>query len=336
MACVLLGVGAVRASAQPASSVSAVTAPALMCQAPRFDFGQVYPDAVVKHVFTLTNTSSHIVRILNVHATCGCTKAEAVTNVVSPAATVAINVEFNLKGRRGRQDKAIYIRMDEPANGGVMRLETVGTVIVPIEAQPEGVHFGTLARDGTVEREVLLSAVGTNTFHVRSVASSSTQIDARLETREPGRKYVIKIASGGPRGIGSMTASVRVETDHPNLGLIDIPVAAFVAGDIVSAPGLILLIPSPTNTMRTCWVNLWSPNGKPFKVTRVDLPGAGMTNTVTSLMPDRVRLEIKTWGPLTGVDGKPLRVGTTLDSMKELLIPVKVLPPPKESAPGAP
>lgn len=332
MAVALLAACVARGAVQPVAGAVATNTPALVCPVPRFDFGQVYPDTVVSHTFTLTNTGSRVVRILNVHATCGCSKAEVSSNAVAPSASVELKVEINLKGRRGRQDKAVYVRTDEPVNGGVMRLETVGTVIVPIEAQPEGVHFGTLGRDGSVEREVLLTAVGTNTFHVRSVTSSSTQILPRVETKEIGHKYVVKLVAEGPRTVGSMMASVRVETDHPRLAILDIPVAAFVTGDIVSAPGLLLLIPSPTNMVRSSWLNLWSPAGKSFSVTRVVLPGEGLTNTVTRMTPDRVRLEIKSWGSLTGVDGKPLRIETDLGSMKEVLIPVKVLPPPKDPA----
>jgi hypothetical protein len=121
-----------------------------------------------------------------------------------------------------------------------------------------------------------------------------------------------------------MTA-VEVETDHPQMKMLSIPVAGFVAGEIVSSPAELMLYPSATNESKTVWVSLWSPAGKPFKVTKVELPEAGMTHTIVSVTPDRCRLEIKTRGSLAGLAGKSIRLETDLDSMKELSIPLKVM-----------
>ena len=296
----------------------------LVCLEAKYDFGQTYQDQAVRHSFVLTNQGSRVVRIVSVHSTCGCSSTTVTTNDVGPGRTAELKVEITLRGRRGHQDRAIYIQTDDPENL-VLRVEFSGIVIAPIEAQPEGIHFGTVGSEGTLEREVVLSAVGTNEFRVRSVTASSTQISVQSQMQQPGKRYLIKIVSEGPRSYGSTMTSVRVETDHPAMPTLDIPVAAFVVGDIVPAPGTLLLVPSPTNAPRASWVNLWSPSGKAFKVTKVECPGPGMTGAVTALMRDRSRIEVKSWGPLTDLNGKSLRVETDLPTMREILIPVRVL-----------
>jgi len=174
---------------------------------------------------------------------------------------------------------------------------------------------------------VLLTATGTNVFHVRSVTASSALVSAKWDTLEAGKRYRVTISSEGPRGFGSTMASVRVGTDHPRAEWVDIPVAAFVAGDIVAAPGVLLLIPTATNSVRTSRLTLWSPASKPFKVMKVECPGGGMTATVSAVSADRSLVDVKTWGSLAGKDGAALRIETDLATMKELRIPVRVLSP---------
>jgi hypothetical protein len=296
----------------------------VVCLQPTYDFGSVTPDSVVEHQFVLTNQGSRVVKIANVHVTCGCTRAAMTTNQVAAGGTAGLDVEITFKGRRGHLLKSIYVDTDDP-DSQPLRLEITGTVLVPLEVQPEGIHFGTVGVDGTIEREVLLTATGTNMFQIRSVTSSSTLISAKWDALEEGKRYRVTISSEGPRAYGSTMASVRVETDHPQAERVDIPVAAFVAGDIVAAPGVLLLIPTETNSVRTSRLSLYSPSSKPFKVTKVECPGDGMTATASVISADRSLVEVKTWGALMGKDGTSLRVETDLSTMKELRIPVRVL-----------
>jgi len=296
----------------------------IICLNPSLDFGAVYSDAVVKHAYVVTNQGMRVVKILAVRTSCGCTTAQAATNELAPGQVTTVDVVINFKGRRGRQTKAIYTETDDPVNR-MVRMEFTGVVVVPIEAQPEGIHFGTVGAEGRLEREVLLTAGSNNTFQVISAKSASPYVTVTVEPREAGKQYLVRVVCDGPRKQGTLMTSVEVETDHPQMRVVSIPVAAFVAGDIVAAPASLLLVPTATNMPRTVWVNLWSPSGKAFHVTKVELPGEGMTNSVTIVKPDRLRLEFKTWGALTGLDGKSVRIETDLPSMKDFLLPVKVL-----------
>ena len=298
--------------------------PGVVCMDSDFDFGVVYPEAVVKHSYVMTNQGGRVVKIIAVRPSCGCTTAQVATNELAPGLATTVDVVLDFKGRRGRQNKSIYVETDDSENR-IVRLGFNGVVMVPIEAQPEGVHFGTISSEGLLEREVLLTAVSTNTFKVLSVKSASPQVTVSFEPREAGKQYLLRIACPGARKLGTFMTAVEVETDHPQMKMLSIPVAGFVAGDIVPAPAELLLFPSATNEPKTVWVSLWSPAGKPFKVTKVELPGEGMTNAVISVKPDRCRLEIKTWGSLMGLDGKSIRIETDLDSLKELSIPLKVM-----------
>lgn len=297
---------------------------ALVCSEARYKFGSVTPDAVIQHSFVLTNRGDRVVKITGVHATCGCTEAVVTTNEVAPGRTTDLVVKLTFKGRRGHLLKSVYVDTDDPANMA-LRLEVEGVVTVPIDAQPEGIHFGTVGVEGKVEREVLLTATGTNEFHIVSVTASSPQLLATCEVLEAGRRYRVRISSDGPRSPGSSMASVRVVTDSPRMETVDIPVAFFVAGDIVASPAVLLAIPTLSNEVRSARFTLWSPSSKSFKVTKVECPVDAMAATVNASVAGRVQVEVKTRGSLEEADGKSVRILTDLPSLKELLIPVRVL-----------
>lgn len=298
--------------------------PAIVCLNPMLDFGAVYDDAVVQHSYVLTNQGTRKVKLTGVRASCGCTSVKLAADALAPGQATTMEAVINFKGRRGRQVKSIYAETDDPA-AKLIRVEFSGVVVVPLECRPEGVHFGTVGAQERVEREVLITAVSNEPFKVLSAKSASAQVSASVETREEGKKYVVKVVCDGPRKLGSFMGTVEVTTDHPRMPLISIPVAGLVAGDIIPSPGTVVLIPSETNEVNTAWVTLWSPAGKPFKVMRVELPGGDMTNTVQVLRPDRTRLEILTRGLLTGLDGESIRVETDSATVKEVLIPLRVL-----------
>jgi hypothetical protein len=237
---------------------------------------------------------------------------------------------LDLKGRRGPQRKAVYIETDEPLFGR-LRIEMAGAVVLPIEVQPEGVHFGTLGREGNAEREVLLVARPGIEFHVREAKASSPQFAVQLETKEAGRTYRVRIQSIGPRMLGTSHAMVQIVTDYPGLQEINVPVTVFVASDITVAPATLMLVQGATNNVRTYYAGVFSPSGKTFKIVAVRPPGDGLQWQVVTVSPDRYRLEIKATGALQGLDGKVMRIDTDMETMREVSIPVRVVAGPGEA-----
>ena len=312
------------ASIVVASCAENMASGALICDPPSFDFGETYPDRLVTHTFVLKNTGTNVVQIRNVRSGCGCTTTMLATNRLAAGQAADLVANLVLKGRRGPQQKPIYVESDDPQCPR-LRLDLVGTVVVPVEALPEGVHFGTLGREGNAEREVQLLARSNVTFQVKDVKSSSSQFTARVETQQPGKVYRIKIQSLGPRPLGTSQAAVQVETDCLAMPVVSIPVAVFVAGDIVSAPATLMLVQGPTNMARTYYVGLYSPAGKAFKILKVQSPSEAVECEPGSASADRQRLEIKVNGPLAGLDGKTLRIETDLDTMREVLVPLRVI-----------
>ncbi|MBK8921360.1 MAG: DUF1573 domain-containing protein [Saprospirales bacterium] len=74
-----------------------------------YDFGMADEGTVVKHIFRFTNTGSEPLIISNAKGSCGCTVPTWPKQPVPPGGKGEIAVEFNTKGKPGRQSKQVTV-----------------------------------------------------------------------------------------------------------------------------------------------------------------------------------------------------------------------------------
>jgi len=89
------------------------------------DFGEINEGDKVECVFTLKNTGQRDLIIRNVKTSCGCTAVTPEKKVIGANESVPLKVEFNSKGKRGRQNKAITVITNDPKNPTtILRIST--------------------------------------------------------------------------------------------------------------------------------------------------------------------------------------------------------------------
>jgi hypothetical protein len=74
-----------------------------------FDFGDVEDGEVVSHVYKFTNTGKEPLVIKDAKGSCGCTVPKWPKTPIPPGETGEIQVEFNSKGKTGKQTKRVTI-----------------------------------------------------------------------------------------------------------------------------------------------------------------------------------------------------------------------------------
>lgn len=310
-------------------SVPKVTpAGSVVCEDPVFDFGEVLNDQPVNHAFRLKNRGPDTVRILNVRAGCGCMTAQASANSIAAGETAEIIVVMDLKARKGPQRKAVYVETDSTVTSRV-RLEIRGTAVPEVDVEPAGVHFGTVARTGVVEREVMISGRSNTLVHVTGVENRSSMFSAAVEAVEEGHRYRIRIQCMEPRATGSWTTTLQVQTDHPVVRTIGIPLGVFVAGEVVAVPPTLYLVSTPGGTnAQVQFLTLYSPSGKPFKLGKIDVPSSEIGVSFTNVVSERHRIEVGARGSFDGLDGKVIRIATDVETVPEIQVPLRVVAGP--------
>jgi hypothetical protein len=79
-----------------------------------FDFGEITEGDKVKYTFNITNNGNSDLIIRRVKASCGCTAVNPSKNIVKNGEKTELNVVFNSKGKRGRQNKSITVITNDP------------------------------------------------------------------------------------------------------------------------------------------------------------------------------------------------------------------------------
>ena len=75
----------------------------------KFDFGTVDEGEIVKHTYNFTNTGKEPLVITNAKSTCGCTVPLWPKEPVAVGESGTIEVSFNTKGKRNKQQKPVTI-----------------------------------------------------------------------------------------------------------------------------------------------------------------------------------------------------------------------------------
>ncbi|MBT8220674.1 MAG: DUF1573 domain-containing protein [Bacteroidia bacterium] len=74
-----------------------------------FDFGNIEEGQLVEHNYTFTNTGIAPLTITNARSTCGCTVPEWPKEPIAPGQSGSIEVVFNSRGKKAKQNKPITI-----------------------------------------------------------------------------------------------------------------------------------------------------------------------------------------------------------------------------------
>ena len=86
-----------------------INVPQISINSPVFDFGEVNEGEKIEHTFVIKNTGKANLVINSAKTTCGCTVAKLPKEPILPNQQSEIIVDFNTKGKFGKQNKTITL-----------------------------------------------------------------------------------------------------------------------------------------------------------------------------------------------------------------------------------
>jgi len=122
-----------------------------------FNFGEVEQNADVVHAFVLQNKGDQDLLIKKTRSTCGCTVAEPDKKTIKAGQSAEIKVTFKTGRRKGEQNKAITVEVNDPAHPQI-KLVMKGTVIERLTFEPKRLRF----EDAEAGKELSQTATATN------------------------------------------------------------------------------------------------------------------------------------------------------------------------------
>ncbi len=190
-----------------------------------FDFGAMYQNEEVTHLFTFRNVGKALLKIGKVKSSCGCTAAMPEKRELPPGGQTNLKVTFRSGSMRDRIVKHVYVDSNDPEEPRVT-LTIRGEVKVEVEVSPRGVYVGKLQVGETVRRTIEVTPVGVDTFKILSTSADNPAVQVGrplpLDDKRPGYKLVIEL--GPLKEPGRINAKVTVRTDLVHTKEFKIPV----------------------------------------------------------------------------------------------------------------
>jgi hypothetical protein len=314
-----------------AGADDAPPAPRIVCDEPSFDFGTVESHQPVEHTFILKNEGTAPLEIANARTSCGCTVASISEKIVPPGGKSEVRATLSLVGRIGQQHKTITIESNDPNNRN-LTLFLNGAAASAIDVTPDRITFSQVAAGTVSTAEVVLAATGTNSFKILRAESTSPAFAADVSPIEEGRKYRVAVRMEQSFQPESPGGQINVQTDDPARPTIAIPVSCSALAEIIVAPVDILLSANSTKpVMRT--IHLKPGTGPAFQVVSVEPPSGDMKVQVLP-WEDGYRVVVDNIPPDPALNGKTVRITTSAQFMKEILVPFRVLLTPAKQREG--
>jgi len=153
------------------AAVSAEAVPRLECFEPEHDFGeQVAKDQEIVHRFTLLNTGTEPMEILEIKDCCG-VSSTVVPMTIPPGSTAVCTSIFDTRNRYGAQEKQILLVTDIQKTPYI-DLRMTGTLLRAIEYSPAVVRFENLMPDGSVLATVTATNLLAEAVTLKSAATT--------------------------------------------------------------------------------------------------------------------------------------------------------------------
>ncbi len=302
-------------------AAAAQPAPRVVCEEPVHAFGVVSSRTVIEHEFVLTNRGDLPLRIVDIHADCGCTTYDVNTDKVEPGASLALKANLSLAGRSGPQHKTIRVTTNDPARP-VITLSLTGTVREDVEASPPFVLVRDVTPDAPTTASVTVRLYRSSDPPV-SVVCSLAGIDTKLVPVEQGREYRLELTTTRELESGSQSGVLRVLTQDGS-ELISIPIYTYADQGIVVAPATLVLNASADSPQRTQLVVQARGAGPPMTIVRVTSPLPEISVT-TRVLGARTALIVLDNIPVTpAIDGRAILVETNLPGAGVLQVPIRL------------
>ena len=304
---------------------STTNAPRIACDQPFFDFGEREATGEVVHAFVLRNAGAAPLIITRARSSCGCTTTQLADTSLEPGKTTELGIRFALRGRRGAQQKSVFVDTNDPLTP-TFRLEFKGTATMEIDVDPPVVQFGVIPAEGSAERQLLVRCNSNMPFHITAVAVNDDAFRARFEPGTNANTYRVTVVNVVTQLAGSVQASLKISTDHPRFPVMEVPIYAYARSDLALTPPTLTYLTNAPIPAAAQVFTLYSRGRRPFQVVGIECPRPDMRVEIRTNSPDRYTLEIAPPTSFTNLNGSAIRVHTDLGNGKVVAIPIRVLP----------
>lgn len=226
-------------AAAPVSATSPVTpaaaaTPRAVLREPPYDFGSVRKGEKIVHAFRIHNGGNAKLEFKGASLSMPGMSCK-VSPPLEPGADGTISVEWATGKVQGRLRGTVDVATNDPANPSII-LALSGRVVGPLDVDPLPAVFLSTFRNEGVRRELSLTSNEPGIVALRAEPAPGARYEASLEPVEKGRRWRLTVGAAPGTPPGRYDETLRLVSDSPAIGTVDLPVHLYVKADLYANP----------------------------------------------------------------------------------------------------
>ncbi len=205
--------------------------PNIFFDEPVYNFGEVYINEEVEHVFVFQNRGTKDLIIKEIKASCDCLVLEESTKSVPPEMYGIINVIFRSDPYPGTINETIRVYSND-INTPVYSLKLLGETIEDITTNPKYIRFGYVSKGEKAQAEVDIQPRPGFNLEIKDMISSNPFVSIKYGKYEDKNKYVVEVTLKETAAIGVLKGNIHILTNSEKQNKMVIPFSGEVLGDI--------------------------------------------------------------------------------------------------------
>jgi len=303
-------------------SPEAKSSPKLQCDLTEYDFGTVDGEKSVSHTFQIRNAGDSELVIRKIHAPCGCTSFLLSNKNLPPGESLSIPVTVSLSGRKGLQEKGVFLETNDPAKPG-LQLTLRGVVGSGIEVQPPILTIRKSPKSPEVFGEVTVRDLAKKPLVCLEAKPAEGKVEVDIKPLESGDGFVLRATPKANLAPGQHKEKIRLKLDSATQKEMTIDVQILLPAEFIAAPSILRLDTKAAAPLSRTII-LRSPAGNDFTVESVEVPVETMTTRIERMDATSTRVVVGNIHPARELDGKKLVFRISGAKPRTIEVPVAV------------
>lgn len=297
-------------------------APRIVCAETVHDFGTVDGKSPASHTFTLRNEGDADLVIKKIHAPCGCTTFRLQNKILAPGASLELPVTLSLSGRKGPQQKSVYLETNDPSQPS-LQLTMRGFVGSDLEITPPMLVLRQNPKTGAIEGEGRVTATNGRPLACVEAVALEGKLEVSTNPLPEGNGFLLRAKAKSGLAPGQHREKIRLRLEGGSTPETTVDALILKPVDFVLAPS-VLRLDSRAAAPVTRTINLRSPGGVAFQVEGVETPDSTIRARIEAKGPAAARIILENITPEKALDGKVLKIRIGGSEPKILEVPFVV------------
>lgn len=298
--------------------------PRISCSAPVYEFGTLDESATLHHTFVIKNEGDEDLNLGKVRACCGA-KVKVAKKVLKPGEKLDIPFEMKLKGRKGTQDKNIFIASDDPKTP-YLNLKIKGSVKRYYQITDRYIRLDNISTDSVINEKVVITQEKDFPFEITKVETNNKAFSASFKKLNIPlsslKKYKVSISGKGSFKPGRLSNRVKIFTDNDAFPYITVYLSGVVKSPLSVLPKSITVTKSAKAVKRFLAIR---SKHKDFEISLQDIPAGvefikkkrKLGEWICTLTIDSAKL----------TENSELVLSSTFPGVEEIKVPITVKEP---------